>query len=177
MKKTIILSVLSTLALIGCQSEETQVNSVSNAKAEDITKTKRALAQQLSENYAAIEPMLRRDITPQQTSVSVSAFVQQNPPNSEFSRQLVQADTQIRSWKGISEYSDQLLEVRLANESMITAWQSGEVEHYLHLNQVVMMRIGNTSKHLMCMATSINSMFTSSLMYLYLSLITTALQS
>ncbi|HHF3114087.1 TPA: DUF3103 domain-containing protein [Vibrio diabolicus] len=127
MKKTIILSVLSTLALIGCQSEETQVNSVSNAKAEDITKTKRALAQQLSENYAAIEPMLRRDITPQQTSVSVSAFVQQNP-NSEFSRQLVQADTQIRSWKGISEYSDQLLEVRLANESMITAWQSGEVE-------------------------------------------------
>ncbi|GAK16655.1 LOW QUALITY PROTEIN: hypothetical protein JCM19053_1072 [Vibrio sp. JCM 19053] len=127
MKKTIILSVLSTLALIGCQSEETQVNSVSNAKAEDITKTKRALAQQLSENYAAIEPMLRRDITPQQTNVSVSAFVKQNP-NSEFSRQLVQADTQIRSWKGISEYSDQLLEVRLANEAMITAWQSGEVE-------------------------------------------------
>ncbi|NMS58124.1 DUF3103 family protein, partial [Vibrio parahaemolyticus] len=106
---------------------ETQVNSVSNAKAEDITKTKRALAQQLSENYAAIEPMLRRDITPQQTNVSVSAFVKQNP-NSEFSRQLVQADTQIRSWKGISEYSDQLLEVRLANEAMITAWQSGEVE-------------------------------------------------
>ncbi|HCE4527797.1 TPA: DUF3103 domain-containing protein, partial [Vibrio parahaemolyticus] len=51
MKKTIILSVLSTLALIGCQSEDTKVTNVSNARADDITQTKRELAQQLSENY------------------------------------------------------------------------------------------------------------------------------
>lgn len=115
MKKTIILSVLSTLALIGCQSEDTKVTNVSNARADDITQTKRELAQQLSENYTAIEPMLRRDITAQQTNVPVSSFIEQNP-TAEFSQQLVEADAQIRSWKGITEFSDQLLEVRLANE-------------------------------------------------------------
>lgn len=91
------------------------MTNVSNARADDITQTKRELAQQLSENYTAIEPMLRRDITAQQTNVPVSSFIEQNP-TAEFSQQLVEADTQIRSWKGITEFSDQLLEVRLANE-------------------------------------------------------------
>ncbi|MEF1302345.1 DUF3103 family protein, partial [Vibrio owensii] len=126
MKKTIILSALSTLALMGCQSEEAKVTDISNAKAEDITNTKRALAQQLSESYTDIEPMLRRDITAEHINVPVSSFVEQTPL-SAFSKQLVQADTQIRSWKGISEYSEQLLEVRLANEAMLDVWQEGKI--------------------------------------------------
>lgn len=126
MKKTIILSALSTLALMGCQSEEAKVTDISNVKAEDITNTKRALAQQLSESYTDIEPMLRRDITAEHTNVPVSSFVEQTPL-SAFSKQLVQADTQIRSWKGISEYSEQLLEVRLANEEMLDVWQEGKI--------------------------------------------------
>lgn len=88
MKKTIILSVLSTLALIGCQSEDTKVTNVSNARADDITQTKRELAQQLSENYTAIEPMLRRDITAQQTMflspLSLSKTLLQNLANSSL---------------------------------------------------------------------------------------------
>lgn len=79
MKKTIILSALSTLALMGCQSEEAKVTDISNAKAEDITNTKRALAQQLSESYTDIEPMLRRDITAEHINVPVSSFVEQTP--------------------------------------------------------------------------------------------------
>lgn len=126
MKKTIILSALSTLALMGCQSEEAKVTDISNSKAEDITNTKRALTQQLSESYTDIEPMLRRDITAEHINVPVSSFVEQTPL-SAFSKQLVQADTQIRSWKGISEYSEQLLEVRLANEAMLDVWQEGKV--------------------------------------------------
>lgn len=126
MKKTIILSALSTLALMGCQSEEAKVTDISNSKAEDITNTKRALAQQLSESYTDIEPMLRRDITAEHINVPVSSFVEQTPL-SAFSKQLVQADTQIRSWKGISEYSEQLLEVRLANEEMLDVWQEGKI--------------------------------------------------
>ncbi|EPG0530833.1 TPA: DUF3103 domain-containing protein [Vibrio harveyi] len=127
MKKTIILSALSTLALMGCQSEEAKVNNISNAKAEDITNTKRALAQQLSESYTSMEPMLRRDITAEHTSVPVSSFVEQTP-QAAFSKQLVQADNQIRTWKGIEQYSDQLLEVRLANEEMLNVWQEGKVD-------------------------------------------------
>lgn len=127
MKKTMILSVLSTLALAGCQSEEAKVTDISNAKAEDISNTKRTLALQLSESYANIEPMLRKDITAEHINVPLSSFAEQKPL-SAFSQQLIQADTQIRAWKGISEYSDQLLEVRLANEEMLGVWQEGTVD-------------------------------------------------
>lgn len=127
MKKTMILSVLSTLALVGCQSEEAKVTDISNAKAEDITNTKRALALQLSESYTNIEPMLRKDITAEHINIPLSAFVEQQPL-SAFSKQLVLADTQIRAWKGISEYSNQLLEVRLANEEMLNVWQEGKID-------------------------------------------------
>lgn len=127
MKKTTILFALSTLVLMGCQSEEAQVNNTSNQRAENITNTKRALAQQLSENYTSLEPMLRKDITAEQKSVPVSSFAEQSP-RSAFSKQLVQADKQIRSWKGITQYSDQLLEVRLANEAMLKVWQEGKVD-------------------------------------------------
>lgn len=127
MKKTTILFALSTLVLMGCQSEEAQVNNTSNQRAENITNTKRALAQQLSENYTSLEPMLRKDITAEQKSVPVSSFAEQSP-RSAFSKQLVQADKQIRTWKGITQYSDQLLEVRLANEAMLKVWQEGKVD-------------------------------------------------
>jgi hypothetical protein len=126
MKKTIILSVLSTLAIVGCQSDENQVTSISNDKAQDISNTKRALALELSQNYAALEPMLRKDITAQQTNIPVSKFIEQNP-TSPMSKQLVQADEQIRNWKGVSEYSSELLEVRLANDAMLPTWQAGDM--------------------------------------------------
>ncbi len=127
MKKTIILSALSTLVLMGCQSEDSKVTDTSNARANDITQTKRELALELSESYAEVEPLLRKEITAQDTSVAVSEFAEINPL-STFSHQLLEADDQIRSWKGITEYADQILEVRLANPAMLDAWQQGEIE-------------------------------------------------
>lgn len=127
MKKTIILSALSTLVLMGCQSEDSNVKDTTNARANDITQTKRELALELSEHYSEVEPLLRKEITAQDTSVAVSEFAEEKP-SSTFSRQLVAADDQIRSWKGITEYADQILEVRLANPAMLSAWQQGEIE-------------------------------------------------
>ncbi|MEH0758498.1 DUF3103 domain-containing protein [Vibrio sp. 16] len=127
MKKTIILSALSTLALVGCQSDEAKVTDTANARANDITQTKRELALQLSENYVDIESTLRKEITAQDTSIAVSEFVEQQPL-SKFSQRLEIADEQIRSWKGITQYADQILEVRLANEQMLAAWQQGKVD-------------------------------------------------
>lgn len=127
MKKTIILSALSTLVLMGCQSDDSKVTDTSNARANDITQTKRELALELSESYTEVEPLLREQITAQDTSVAVSEFAEINPL-SPFSHQLVEADDQIRSWKGITEYADQILEVRLANPAMLDAWQQGELE-------------------------------------------------
>ena len=126
MRKTLILSVLSMLAIVGCQSDEQQVTSISNANAKDISKMKRELAQQLSQNYSALESVLRNDITAQQTNIPVSKFAAQQPAL-PMSRKLMQADKQIRSWKGVSAYSNELLEVRLANEAMLPAWESGDV--------------------------------------------------
>lgn len=126
MRKTLILSVLSMLAIVGCQSDEQKVTSISNANAKNISKMKRELAQQLSQNYSDLESVLRNDITAQQTNIPVSKFVAQQPAL-PMSRKLMQADKQIRSWKGVSAYSDELLEVRLANEAMLPAWESGDV--------------------------------------------------
>lgn len=126
MRKTLILSVLSMLAIVGCQSDEQKVTSISNANAKNISKVKRELAQQLSQNYSALESVLRNDITGQQTNIPVSKFMAQQPAL-PMSKKLMQADEQIRSWKGVSAYSNELLEVRLANEAMLPAWESGDV--------------------------------------------------
>ncbi|HAS8245668.1 TPA: DUF3103 family protein [Vibrio vulnificus] len=126
MKKKIILSALCTLALVGCQSEETKVTNISNEKAEDIVNTKRELAKQLGENYSSVESTLRQNINAQQLNVPISTLVEQKP-QAQMSRRFVQADEQIRTWKGVSEYTDELLEVRLANEAMLAAWQKGDV--------------------------------------------------
>ncbi|MDF2154996.1 DUF3103 domain-containing protein [Vibrio sp. CAU 1672] len=126
MRKTIILSILSTLVMVGCQSEDTQTTTISNAKAQDISNTKRALAQSLSNNYAELESALRNDITAGQTNIPLSKFVAQNS-QSPLSQQMLKADTLIRGWKGIAEYSNELLEIRLANEAMLPAWQQGNI--------------------------------------------------
>lgn len=125
MKKIISLSALCALALVGCQSEETPVTTISNDKAGEITNTKRDLAKQLSEHFTELEGTLRANITADQLNVSLSTLAEQQP-KAQFSRQFIQADSQIRTWKGISEYTDEILEVRLANEAMLAAWQNGE---------------------------------------------------
>ncbi len=107
MKKKIILSALCTLALVGCQSEETKVTNISNEKAEDIVNTKRELAKQLGENYSSVESTLRQNINAQQLNVPISTLVEQKP-QAQMSRRFVQADEQIRTWKGVSEYTDEL---------------------------------------------------------------------
>lgn len=131
MKKISVLYVVTMLAMVGCNSDQQHTDSLSNnnldgsSSVAPSSKAKRDLALQLSQNYSAIEPTLRKAITAQQTNLSVSKFAQQMPALA-LSGKLLEADKQLRSRKGIADYAEQLLEVRLANNAMLPAWLDGE---------------------------------------------------
>ncbi|SON52550.1 conserved protein of unknown function [Vibrio tapetis subsp. tapetis] len=126
MKKIIPMVLMLNFALIGCQSEtDTNTSGFSAMKAEAITQAKRDLAKQLSESYSNIEGTLKTSISEQQLNVPLSTLLV-SEPNSEFSQTMAMADTEIRSIKGIEQFADELLELRLADGSMVKDWKDGQ---------------------------------------------------
>ncbi len=126
MKKIIPMVLMLNFALIGCQSEtDSNTSNLAAMKAEAITQAKRDLAKQLSESYSNIEGTLKTSITEQQLNVPLSALLV-SEPNSEFSQTMAMADTEIRSIKGIEQFADDLLELRLADGSMVKDWKEGQ---------------------------------------------------
>ncbi|OXX65623.1 hypothetical protein B9J82_02430 [Vibrio sp. V10_P2A27P122] len=110
---------------MGCNSEEATTSSTSQSNADAIAQQKRALALQLSESYAELETTLKTEISAQNLSISVSTLFEEQP-DSDFSQQMVVADAQIRSMKGIEDFTEQLLQLRIADASMIKEWQEGQ---------------------------------------------------
>ncbi|WP_094144258.1 DUF3103 domain-containing protein, partial [Vibrio sp. V14_P6S14T42] len=108
-----------------CNSEEATTSSTSQSNADAIAQQKRALALQLSESYAELETTLKTEISAQNLSISVSTLFEEQP-DSDFSQQMVVADAQIRSMKGIEDFTEQLLQLRIADASMIKEWQEGQ---------------------------------------------------
>lgn len=125
MKNTVALSALCAFVLVGCQSEETETTSIANANAGNISETKQELARQLSESYSSIESTLKDNIAADTLSVPISKLTAEQP-TAAFSQRLITADSQIREWKGISDYTDELLELRLASSDMLEDWQEGQ---------------------------------------------------
>ncbi|ASU24322.1 hypothetical protein CCZ37_17915 [Vibrio qinghaiensis] len=121
------VSLLLVATIMGCNSEEatTNSNSTSQSNADVIAQQKRALALQLSESYAKLETTLKTEINAQNLSISVSTLFEEQP-DSDFSQQMVVADAQIRSMKGIEDFTEQLLQLRIADASMIKEWQEGQ---------------------------------------------------
>lgn len=126
MHKSLSLAVFLTLVLVGCQSEETQSTQLSSqAKADAVVAQKRQLAESFSQHYATYAQTLKTQITADNLSISMSELVDV-APNSEISQQLRSADNRVRSLKGIEQYTDQLLQLRLADASMLQEWQEGQ---------------------------------------------------
>ncbi|NNN68282.1 DUF3103 domain-containing protein [Vibrio sp. 3-2(1)] len=119
------VSLLLVATIMGCNSEEATTSSTSQSNADAIAQQKRALALQLSESYAELETTLKTEISAQNLSISVSTFFEEQP-DSDFSQQMVVADAQIRSMKGIEDFTEQLLQLRIADASMIKEWQEGQ---------------------------------------------------
>ncbi|OXX43357.1 DUF3103 domain-containing protein [Vibrio sp. V11_P1A41T118] len=119
------VSLLLVATIMGCNSEEATTSSTSQSNADAIAQQKRALALQLSESYAELETTLKTEISAQNLSISVSTLFEEQP-DSDFSQQMVVADAQIRSMKGIEDFTEQLLQLRIADASMIKEWQEGQ---------------------------------------------------
>ncbi|ENM5890609.1 DUF3103 domain-containing protein [Vibrio mimicus] len=126
MNKPLTTAVFLTFALLGCQSEDTQTTQLSpQTKADAVVAQKRQLAESFSQNYATYAQTLKTQITADNLSVSMSDLVDV-APSAEFSQQLRSADKSVRSLKGIEQYTDQLLQLRLADASMLQEWKEGE---------------------------------------------------
>ncbi|ENM5853856.1 DUF3103 domain-containing protein [Vibrio mimicus] len=126
MNKPLTTAVFLTFALLGCQSEDTQTTQLSpQTKADAVVAQKRQLAESFSQNYTTYAQTLKTQITADNLSVSMSDLVDV-APSAEFSQQLRSADKSVRSLKGIEQYTDQLLQLRLADASMLQEWKEGE---------------------------------------------------
>lgn len=95
-----------------------------------VVKIKRDTAKQLSQDYAQIAPTLQRNINSYGLNAPLSALTQPQARSSRSKRsldsQLHSADRALREAQGVEQVADQLLEVRLADPSMLARWQAGQ---------------------------------------------------
>lgn len=125
MKKITPICLLLALTVAGCQSDETTDNQSPTQNAEVIAQHKQSLAKQLSVSYADIEKTLKSQISDQNLNISLSTLLTEEP-QSTFTQQMYKADTNIRTMKGVSNYTNELLELRLADKSMVQEWKDGK---------------------------------------------------
>ncbi|MDN3696034.1 DUF3103 domain-containing protein [Vibrio clamense] len=125
MKYITPISLLFAVTLVGCQTDETATNSSAQSNANAITQQKRELARQLSQSYNNLETTLKTQINAQHLNISVSQLFE-SQPNADFSQKMVMADAQIRSMKGIEEFTPEILELRIADISMVKEWKEGQ---------------------------------------------------
>jgi len=128
MRPNLSISLMLATAVVGFQSNAKPLiaqDMTSLSKAEEISKQKQELALQFSERYQSLEANLKAQITEKSLSASVSQ-IQSAQPYSAFSRQLQQADQNYRTMKGVEDFTDSLIELRIADASMVEQWKQGE---------------------------------------------------
>ncbi|MEZ8292023.1 DUF3103 domain-containing protein [Vibrio sp. 10N.237.312.B06] len=86
---------------------------------------KQSLALQISERYSDLEIQLKDQITEKHPSTSLDTLGA-SQAYSAFSYEMEEADLSYRKMKGIEDFSDSVLEIRMADEAMIQAWKNGE---------------------------------------------------
>ena len=114
-------------ALIGFQANATIVNSekvIAVSQAEKITQQKRQLAIQFGANYSELETSLKSQINEKNLSAPMEN-IRAVKPYSKLSKQMRKADYDYRVMKGVEQFTDSLIELRLADESMLQEWKMG----------------------------------------------------
>ncbi|WP_146489800.1 DUF3103 family protein, partial [Vibrio sp. T20] len=84
-----------------------------------------SLALQISERYSDLELSLKAQISQKSLSTPIDKL-NSTQPYSAFSNKMQKADLGYRKMKGINNFSDSVLEIRMADETMIEAWKNGE---------------------------------------------------
>jgi hypothetical protein len=103
-------------------AESEQVSSETRDKTQ-LGASKRLLAQDLSRQYSKISAVLRNEITEYNLKINVEQLQNSQLMNSTL---LQQSDLAIKSAKGLEYVAEPLLDLRLADKSMLINWQAGE---------------------------------------------------
>ncbi|EKO3567921.1 MULTISPECIES: DUF3103 domain-containing protein [Vibrio] len=125
MIKKIILIAGLALALLGCKSEDDSALRAQQ-RADAISNEKRDIAYYLSQHYNLYSNSLQSTLNNDNLSVSIADLVSdgQNPT---LRSRVKQADETIRTLQGIEAFTDELLELRLADGTMLKDLQQGQL--------------------------------------------------
>lgn len=80
---------------------------------------------QISERYSDLELSLKAQISEKSLSAPIDKL-SSSQPYSAFTSQMQKADLGYRKMKGINDFSDSVLEIRMADKAMIEAWKNRE---------------------------------------------------
>lgn len=87
--------------------------------------SKRRLALSLSQQYKLLAPVLHDKISQYQLNAPLNEL-KQSKRAAPFARSMMAVDEALRIEKGIQDYTDSIMELRLADPSMLARWQTGQ---------------------------------------------------
>lgn len=126
MRPSFSISMVLATTVVGFQSYAQNIETTDSLGiAESSAVQKQSLALQISARYSDLELSLKDQITEKQLSTPIDKL-NSAKPYSAFSSKMQKADLSYRKMKGVNDFSDSLLEIRMADEAMIEAWKNGE---------------------------------------------------
>lgn len=126
MRPSFSISMVLATTVVGFQSYANNIDTTnSRSLSENASVQKQSLALQISARYSELELSLKDQITEKQLSTPIDKL-NSAKPYSAFSSKMQKADLSYRKMKGVNDFSDSLLEIRMADEAMIEAWKNGE---------------------------------------------------
>ncbi|MCC4854749.1 DUF3103 domain-containing protein [Vibrio lentus] len=126
MRPSFSISMVLATTVVGFQSYANNIDTTdTRSLSENASAQKQSLALQISARYSDLELSLKDQITKKQLSTPIDKL-NSAKPYSAFSSKMQKADLSYRKMKGVNDFSDSLLEIRMADEAMIEAWKNGE---------------------------------------------------
>lgn len=126
MRPSFSISMVLATTVVGFQSYANNIDTTDALSvSENSSAQKQSLALQISTRYSDLELSLKDQITEKQLSTPIDKL-SSDKPYSAFSSKMQKADLGYRTMKGINDFSDSVLEIRMADEAMIEAWKNGE---------------------------------------------------
>ncbi len=126
MRPSFAISMVLATTVVGFQSYANNIDTTDALSlSENSSAQKQSLALQISTRYSDLELSLKDQITEKQLSTPIDKL-SSDKPYSAFSSKMQKADLGYRTMKGINDFSDSVLEIRMADEAMIEAWKNGE---------------------------------------------------
>lgn len=126
MRPSISISMVLATTVVGFQSYANNIDTIdARSLSENSSAQKQSLALQISERYSDLELSLKAQISQKSLSTPIEKL-NSSQPYSAFSNKMQKADLGYRKMKGSNNFSDSVLEIRMADEAMIEAWKNGE---------------------------------------------------